>query len=472
MIHLPALRWGQPYKSLEADRVVHFLTGEPVAEVSQASAGIIGRDMRQRDRARNVLRDIPAAELVARVEKAADLFVNADLPLGDGTQTREDFVRQQSATTGLPERLCRLNMEKLQFVLQNIGGILRALMRGLDLDILAKGYGEEHGITRSYQAHSPVLGLVLPSNSPGVHSLWMPIIPLQVGLVLKPGPQEPWTPYRMAQAFFAAGIPKESISLYPGGADVGAAVLSHCPRNLIFGGTPTVEKYKGNPGVQVHGPGFSKILLGDDVADDWEKHLDLMAESIAINSGRGCINTSGIWTPRHGRKIAEALAERLAAIKPLPPEDPQASLAAFTVPGQAAGISADIDAAKSEAGVEDMSAPHQPGGRLITRERCDYLLPTVMFSGSGDSAMAKKEYMFPFATVVECSQAEMLAKIGPTLVATGLTNDPGFRKALLDAGDIDRLNLGPVPTTRLNWFQPHEGNIVDFLYRARAFQMA
>ena len=472
MLHLPALRWGQPYKSLEVDRVLHFLTGEPVVEVSLASAGIIGRDMRHRDRAREVLRDLPPADLIARIERAADLFVNADLPLGDATQSPADFVRQQSATTGLPERLCRLNMDKLQFVLQNIGGILRALMRGLDLGILANGYGEEQGITRSYQAHSPVLGLVLPSNSPGVHSLWMPIIPLQVGLVLKPGPQEPWTPYRMAQAFFAAGIPKESISLYPGGADVGAAVLAHCPRNLIFGGTPTVERYKGNPAVQVHGPGFSKILLGEDVADRWEQFLDLMAESVAINSGRGCINTSSIWTPRHGRKIATALAERLASIRPLPPEDPQASLAAFTVPGQAAGISADIDAATSEPGVEDMSAAHQPNGRLISRERCDYLLPTVMFSESADAAMAKKEYMFPFAAVVECPQSEMLAKIGPTLVATGLTEDPAFRRALLDAGEIDRLNLGPVPTTRLNWYQPHEGNIVDFLYRARAFQLA
>ncbi len=42
----------------------------------------------------------------------------------------------------------------------------------------------------SYQAYSPVLGMVLPSNSPGVHTLWMPVIPLQIGLVLKPGPQE------------------------------------------------------------------------------------------------------------------------------------------------------------------------------------------------------------------------------------------------------------------------------------------
>ena len=53
---------------------------------------------------------------------------------------------------------------------------------------------------RSYQATAPVVGMVLPSNSPGVHSLWLPIIPLQIGLVLKPGPQEPWTPWRMAQA--------------------------------------------------------------------------------------------------------------------------------------------------------------------------------------------------------------------------------------------------------------------------------
>ena len=70
-----------------------------------------------------------------------------------------------------------------------------------------------------------------------MHTLWLPVIPLQIGLVLKPGPQEPWTPYRMAEAFFAAGIPREAISVYPGGGDVGAAVLDSCGRNLIFGGT-------------------------------------------------------------------------------------------------------------------------------------------------------------------------------------------------------------------------------------------
>ncbi len=76
---------------------------------------------------------------------------------------------------------------------------------------------------------------------------------------------------------------------------------------MIFGGTATVERYKGNPKVQVHGPGFSKILLGDDVVDDWEKYLDLMVDSVYLNSGRGCINCSGIWASRHTKEIAEAL---------------------------------------------------------------------------------------------------------------------------------------------------------------------
>ncbi len=32
MIHLPVLRWGQPYTSMDVDEVVHFSTGEPIAQ--------------------------------------------------------------------------------------------------------------------------------------------------------------------------------------------------------------------------------------------------------------------------------------------------------------------------------------------------------------------------------------------------------------------------------------------------------
>jgi acyl-CoA reductase-like NAD-dependent aldehyde dehydrogenase len=305
-----------------------------------------------------------------------------------------------------------------------------------------------------------------------VHTLWLPVIPMQIGLVLKPGPQEPWTPFRMAEAFFQAGIPREAISIYPGEGDVGAAVLDGCGRSLIFGGTPTVERYKGNPRVQAHGPGFSKILIGDDQVDQWEKYLDIMVNSIFANSGRGCINCSGIWASRHTQRIAEAIAQRLAAIRPLPPEHPEASLAAFTVPGVADAISQSIDADLAKGGSIDMTARMRGNGRVVKDGRADYLLPTILHCDSPEAAAANREYMFPFASVVQCPEAKMLESIGPTLVCSAITCKQALRRDLLDATHIDRLNLGPVPTIQLNWLQPHEGNIVEFLFRARAFQTA
>jgi acyl-CoA reductase-like NAD-dependent aldehyde dehydrogenase len=451
---------------------VHFATGEPVARVSRANGGLIQRDMRKAARARDSLRAIPIDDLIARIGAASDLYMNARLPMGDGTQSADEFVRAQSASTGLPERMCRANMKKNAFVLSEMRNILVSLTRGLAFDVLTSGHGEERNVPVSYQAQSPVLGLVLPSNSPGVHTLWLPIVPLQIGLVLKPGPQEPWTPFRMAGAFFEAGIPREAISIYPGQADVGAAVLEHCGRSLVFGGAPTVERYRANPRVQAHGPGFSKILLGDDQVDNWERYVDVMVESVFVNSGRSCINCSGIWASRHTREIADRLARRLADVRPLPPDHPEASLAAFTVPGAAEAISRAVDADSKATGVTDVTANHRHGGRMIKEGRADYLLPTVLHAASPDAAVAKQEYMFPFVTVVECPQAKMLEAIGPTLVCSAITCNDAFRRQLLDAVHIDRLNLGPVPTTQLNWMQPHEGNIVEFLFRARAFQSA
>ncbi len=471
MLNLPILRWGSPYSSLDQDAVVHFITGETLAQVSRANTGLIGRDMREAGRARQVLTEIPIPELIGMMKAAADRYLNDTLPMGDGEQSPENFARQQSASTGLPEHMCKANMKKNHFVLSNMGQILEALTRGLDLKILTRGFGvEDRGLMVSYQTQAPVLGLVLPSNSPGVHTLWLTVIPMQVGLVLKPGPQEPWTPYRMAAAFFEAGVPKEAISIYPGLGDVGAEVVRHTNRSMIFGGTATVEHYKGDRRVQVHGPGFSKILLGDDVVDQWEKYLDMMVDSVFANSGRGCINCSGIWASRHTREIATALAERLGPVAPRPPEDPESSLAAFTVPGAARAIWTQIESRLAEPGAEDMTARFGP--RLVEKERCGYVRPTVIHCDSPEPELANTEYMFPFVSVVRCPQEKMLQKIGSTLVCSAVTHDKDWQRKLIDAPQIDRLNIGAIPTIKLDWLQPHEGNIVEFLFRPRAFQAA
>ncbi len=422
--------------------------------------------------ARKALLELSVDDLIARCKQAAVLFESADLAVGDSLQSVDDFVHQQSASTGLPEHMCRSNMSKNSFVLSNIDQILDCLTRGLDLSILSRGYGEEgRGVIVSYQAQTPILGAVLPNNSPGVHTLWLPAIPLQIGLALKPGSQEPWTPYRMVAAFIEAGIPSQAFGLYPGGHDAGGAIMTKTARSMIFGSAQTVAQHAGNPKVQAHGPGFSKILIGDDVVDDWEDFLDLMVESVLSNSGRSCINCSGIWASRHTREIAAGdCPENRTGRCRYRQAIPQAQLAAFTVPAMATGTCAMVQQDLAESGVTDMTAEF--GEKLIEREHCAYLRPMVVHADSPDRQVAAKEYMFPFVSVVQCPQDQMLRRIGPTLVGTVLTQDPSLMSAAGECIEIDRLNVGPIPTNRLNWLQPHEGNIIDFLFRSRAYQLA
>ena len=165
MINIPVLRWGEPYESLDTDEVIHHRTGEVLAKVGQANPGLLARDMRKAKLAREALREIPIKDLVEMMKKAGDLYLNATLPLGDGEQSPNDFARQQSASTGLPEHMCKFNMEKNHFVLNNMDQILDALTRGLDIDILQRGFGvEERGVPVSYQAPVSYTHLTLPTT--------------------------------------------------------------------------------------------------------------------------------------------------------------------------------------------------------------------------------------------------------------------------------------------------------------------
>ena len=150
-----------------------------------------------------------------------------------------------------------------------------------------------------------------------------------------------------------------------------------------------------------------------------------------------------------------------------PPEDPFAALAAFTVPGPAQGVNASILDKLKEDGVTDMTAKFGP--RLVEKERCAYLRPWVIHANSPERKIAQTEYVFPYVTVVECPQGQMIEKISQTLVCSAITSDNAWSQQLMEATHIDRLNIGPIPTIKLDWLQPHEGNIVDFLFRARVF---
>jgi VanZ family protein len=95
--------------------------------------------------------------------------------------------------------MVRRNMEKIHLALTNMKTVLNGLSRGLELSILDSGSGEQFGTRLSFFPTTQALGLVMPSNSPAVNSLWLPAIALKTPVIIKPGKEEPWTPYRLIQ---------------------------------------------------------------------------------------------------------------------------------------------------------------------------------------------------------------------------------------------------------------------------------
>lgn len=472
MLHLPVLRAGVPYRSLNRTVLADVRNGEPVAEVSQANRGLLSRDLLRMPEHRAELRDCTTEELIEKCTVAAGLFFEGDLPLepgDDATQSPEDFVRSQSATTGMPESLCRANMEKIRFVLAEMRSVLAGLTRGIDLSVLDRGFVEEDGRTVSYLGEADALGAVLPSNSPGVHSLWIPSVALKVPVVLKPGSQEPWTPLRIANALLAAGFPPGTVSFYPADHSGGIEILLRTDRSMLFGDENTVRPWKRDSRVQLHGPGWSKIIFGADRAAEWERHLDVLVASVAANGGRSCVNASGVWTTDHADALAAGLAERLARITARPLDDPEAGIAAFSNPQIAHRISDFIDRQLSVPGAEDVTARFRPDGRVAELDGCTFLLPTVIRCTDPDHPLASSELLFPFVSVVEARQESLVEAIGPTLVASLISDDPALRRELLIARHVDRLNFGALPTGVVSWDQPHEGNLFEHLYRQRAY---
>lgn len=476
-MHLPILRLGQIYES--CDRVELDLGSGRVATTHTANPGLIRRDLLRISEAKAALDAIPADTLAGYCEQAAELFLHGNLESGFETrsgasvphlQSPDDYVESLSALTRLPHSLVRMNMTKIHAAMSQVRTVIGGLTRGMPLEIFDAGLSRLDDLTVNYYPTTSSLGVSLPSNAPAVNSLWIPAPVMKIPVLLKPGREDPFTPLRIVQAMIAAGFPKEAFGYYPTTHEGGDTLLTSCGRGIAFGSDATVQKYAAFPSISVHGTGRSKILIGEDMIDRWEEFLPVLVESISANGGRSCINTSAILVPRHRDQIADALAAELAKITPLPRDHECALLCGFANSALAEGIDGMIAGLLKEPGAEDFTARHREGPRMVEAYDQIYLQPTLVACTDPEHPLANTEFMFPYASIVEMPQAQMLGNIGQTLVVSAFTEDQDFIHQLLLSPDIERLNLGPFPTNRVQWEQPHEGNLFEFLYHRRAIQ--
>ncbi len=472
--HIPVIRLGRNYESLDKLEIKNHSTGEVIATVSSVNAGIIRKDFKKIGEGRAALKKFTVKQLMELSAKAGDLFLNGTLPFGDKghTQTPQQYIETLSLTSGLPHVMVKRNMTKIHYALTHLDVILNGLSRGLDMSILDAGTGEQFGTKLSFFPTAAALGLVMPSNSPAVNSLWLPAIALKTPVVIKPGKEEPWTPYRLIQAFIAAGVPGEAFGFYPTDHEGAGEILKTCGRALIFGDKNTTAQYANNPAIQLHGPGWSKIIVGEDCIENWRDYIDVMVGAISDNGGRSCINASAIVVPKYAAEIADAIAQKLGPVKPTKPDDEKARLSGFANVKMADFIDAQIEDGLKTPGAVDVTAKYRDGSRKVVFEGGTYMRPTVVLCDSFQHPLANKEFLCPYASVVQVPQKDVLHQIGYSLAVSAITKDQKFIDEIMAFPEIERLNIGPISTMAISWDQPHEGNMFEFLWRRRSIEKA
>ena len=466
--HIPVLRLGEEYHSL--DTVELESAAGSAVYTHTANPGLIRRDILNLEKSKAALEAVPAETLADYCEAAAELFLHEELPVGNSTQSPQQYIESLSALTKLPHTLVKMNMGKVHAAMSQIRTVIGGLTRNLPLELFDRGLSAVDDLEVNFYPVADALGVSLPSNASAVNSLWLPAPVLKIPVLLKPGREDPFTPLRIVQSLIAAGFPKEAFGFYPTTHEGGDTILMGCGRGIAFGSDATVRKYSGFPSIQVHGTGRSKVLIGDDYLGKWADHTETLVESISANGGRSCINTSAILVPSGRDELADAVARDLAAIEPLPRDHEEALLCGFSNTEWAGSINDLIDEHLKVEGAEDVTARYRNGSRLVEMHGQTYLRPTLISCADPGHPLANTEFMFPFASVTEMPQSQMLEEIGETLVVSAWTEDAGWIRDLMNSSDIERLNIGPFPTNRVQWEQPHEGNLFEFLFRRRAIQ--
>ena len=156
---------------------------------------------------------------------------------------------------------------KIRGVLARDAPVLAGLTRSLDLAVLDRGCGRG-GRARGqlHPARAP-LGRRPPSNSPGVHSLWVPGRRPEDGAGAEAGQRRALdaVPAR-SRRFIDGGRAAGRLRLLPDRPRGRGRDPARCGRGHGLRRHRHDEAWRSDPRVEVHGPGYSKVVLGPDAA--------------------------------------------------------------------------------------------------------------------------------------------------------------------------------------------------------------
>ena len=447
MIDLPALGATGAYRSRNIQTVTD-VAGTALAELSLVPPLYVNRTMAALRRSSIM----PADERADAMIRAAELFATATI---DGL-TVEEYQHAVSRVGGVPiSSVVTATTTVAERVAKAHASVQYARPRGA-VD------NWRDPLTRTgrsvWTRRGDVFAVHAAGNHPGTHSIWPEALALGYRVAVRPSSRDPFTPHRLVAALRSAGFADDQVALLPtdhAGAD---AILHGADLGMVYGGEEVTRKYGEAATVLPQGPGRSKILITADV--DWREHLDVIVSSVSGHGGTGCVNTTAIFVEGDPTPLAEAVAARLSAATPLPPEDDKAVL-----PVQPVAVARAIEThlLKKAAGARPWL-----GGDGVVGELGDSsaaLLPAVFQLDDPTAPQTGVELPFPCVWIAPWTPEAGTEPLKNTLVLNAMTQDTQLIDRLLGEPTISNLYLGSRPTHWMDPSVPHDGYLADFLMR-------
>ncbi len=451
MLRIDALGAGGEYRTRKSE-VIASMSGVAVAELSVVPPLYVSRTMA----AQRTVAPLPPPRREEALSEAAGIFAGGVIAGLDF----ESYVRLASRISGVPIAVTRAGARG---VAGAVGGAVDAVRparpRGAALDWRAQR-GRPGGAV--WVRRGEVFAVHAAGNGPGVHGVWPQALALGYRVAVRPSRREPLTAHRLVLALRQAGFRDEDAVYLPtdhAGAD---EIIRSADFAMVYGGQDVVGKYAGDPAVLVNGPGRAKIVLTAD--RDWRDCVDVIVESVAGLGGMACVNATAVLYEGNPVPLAEAIADRLSAIEPLPADDERAILP--TQPLAHARSLADHLAARA-AGTTALLGADQVVADLGDGQAA--LRPAVHVMAEPDVDKLNVELPFPCVWVSSWSREAGLAPLRNSLAITAITGDEALIDGLLAEPTIGNVYRGHLAT----WYSapevPHDGFLADALMRSKGF---
>jgi acyl-CoA reductase-like NAD-dependent aldehyde dehydrogenase len=455
LIPIDALGAGGEYRTRDRE-VIATTAGVAVAELTIVPPLYVSRTLR----AQRKVTPLPVERRAAALAGAADIFATGSIAGLDF----ESYVGLASRISGLPIAITRAGAL----------GVAEAVRCAFDAVRPARPVGampdwRDEGTRKGsavWVRRGEVFAVHAAGNGPGVHGLWPQALALGYRVAVRPSRREPLTAHRLVFALREAGFRSEDAVYLPtdhAGAD---ELIRSADVAMVYGGQEVVDKYAADPTVIVNGPGRAKIVITAD--QDWRDYLDVIVDSIANLGGMACVNTTAVLCEGDPAPLARAIAERLAAIEPFPPDDERAVLPAQPI--AKARELANYLAAKAAGSTPALGADH-----VVADLGDGYaaLRPAVHVMAEPDVAKINVELPFPCVWVSGWSRrAGLEAGMDPlrhSLVVTAITGDEKLIDDLLAEPTVGNVYRGHHPTCYTAPEIPHDGFLADALMRNKGF---